>query len=67
MKAKIEVEKFSTPNYVILKLPPVFDNTREFKEQPKLALKDVDVEVLDYLCEEFRRDIFAKANKKDPR
>ncbi len=35
-------------------------------ESPKFHLRELEPEVLSELCDEFRRNVFAKAEKKDP-
>lgn len=62
MTIKLELLPFSVPNYVIVKMPP----TETFTESPKFHLKDLEPDTLAKLCEEFRRNVFAKAEKKDP-
>ena len=67
MKATIELElkPFSVPNYV-LTVPKIGERQDGLVEAPKYALKDLDVETLDQLCNEFRDSVFKKANKDQP-
>ena len=38
-----------------------------FVENPKIAIEDLDVNAIDSLCEQFRKDVFKQANKIDPK
>jgi hypothetical protein len=61
----IETVPFTTPNFVLLKMPPRH-RQEGFQELPKLALSDVPADELSAMCDQFRRDIFKKAAKQDP-
>lgn len=63
---KIELQPFSVPNFVSVKAAP---GRREdgLAEAPKYKLADLEPETLDALCVEFRREVFEKAGKPDPR
>lgn len=63
MKIELEAQPFTTPNFVLLKMPPR-PRHEGMIESPKLALKDVDAAVLNQLCDKFRDEIFAKAHKR---
>ncbi len=66
MKLDVDVQPWSTPNYVIAKMAP-----RPRQEGLTCALSwslnEVDPELLSKLCDEFRADIFRKAGRVDPR
>jgi len=63
---KIELHPFSTPNYVIMKIPSR-PRQEGMAEAPKFKLEELDADTLDELCEGFRKDVFSKAGKVDPR
>ena len=65
MEMKIELQPMTVPNFVTQK-GSVRSREEGFTEAPKYALKDMDTETLDKLCNQFRADVFAKANKTDP-
>jgi len=62
---KIDLQPFTTPNYVIGKLPPR-PRQEGFHEGPKWKLCEVDADVLAQLCDDFRAEVFQKAGKPDP-
>lgn len=58
---KIETEPWSVPNFVLAKLGgPTTRST-------SMSLDAVEATTLSELCDEFRREVFAKAKKVDPR
>ena len=63
----ITLKPWITPNFVIGETPP---RTRQegFNPDaaPKWALKEVDAETLAKMCDDFRAEIFRKAEKPDP-
>jgi hypothetical protein len=63
---EVEVQPFTTPNFVITVMPP---GARQegIKEAPKIPLADMEAATLSLLCDQFREEIFSKAGKKDPR
>lgn len=62
---KVELLPFTTPNYVIQKMPA--GNRQDgYRESPKYHLRDVPAEDLAALCDQFHAEIFAKADKADP-
>ena len=67
MKVEMELDllPFKTPNFVLVKQEP---GKREdgFKEGPKFHLKDLDSLTLDKLCDDFRNEVFKKAEKEQP-
>jgi hypothetical protein len=62
---KIELLGFTTPNFVIQKMPP---RPRQdgMVEAPSYPLSEVPAEDLASLCDHFRSEIFRKAGKDDP-
>ena len=62
---ELELVPFSIPNFVIAKMPPR-PRQEGMAESPKFNLSEVSSEELAKLCDQFRRDIFQKANKRDP-
>lgn len=67
IEKKIELRPFTVPNYVIQVMPPRPRQDGPNFEAPKYALADLDAETLAQLCDEFRAEVFSKANKQDPR
>lgn len=68
MKVEIELQPFRTPNYILAKKRPkeVGGYTSGGRvEEMKWHLKEISVETLSDLCDEFRSEIFKKAGKKD--
>jgi hypothetical protein len=65
LRKSVELRPFTVPNYV-LQVEPPRQRQDGFREAPKYALADLDVETLDQLCWEFRRAVFEKAGKPDP-
>lgn len=66
IKIDIELEPFRVPNYVRLKPKP---GLREegFVDRPKYHLSELSDEILESLCEQFRKDVFAKKATGEPR
>jgi hypothetical protein len=62
---KIELNPWTTPNFVTAKMPPR-PRQEGFREGPKWALAEVDASDLAQLCDQFRAEIFRKAGKSDP-
>lgn len=65
MRMQVPIKPFTTPNFVILDIP---ERSKQagFQELQCLPIKDVDVETLDKLCQDFREAVFTKAGKPDP-
>ena len=65
VKMELDLLPFSTPNYVLVKMPP---GKREdgFKEGPKFHLRELDSLTLAKLCDDFRDEVFKKAEKEQP-
>jgi hypothetical protein len=66
MKMEFKLMPFIVPNFVSVSMPA---GKREdgIKTLPSLALHELEPDVLSGLCDEFRKDVFAKAMKKDPK
>ena len=46
---------------------PLFPKQKGLVEAPKYAIQELDVDTLSSLCDEFRANVFARANKIDTR
>ena len=66
MKMEINLQSIRVPNFILSKMPP---GKREdgFKEGPKWSLSEIPAEILSTLCDEFRANVFEKADKIDPK
>lgn len=62
----VELMPFTTPNYVIGKSSPR-QKQDGISEGLKWHISDIDANDLSSLCDQFRRDVFEKAGKSDPR
>lgn len=67
MKIEVKLKPFSTPNFVLQKFDhgEVPSSVRE--QDISYPLSAVDADSLSMLCDQFRKDVFQKAQKKDPR
>lgn len=65
MKIELQLLPFNVPNCAIVKTSPTA-RQEGFIESPKFHLRDLEPDVLSELCDEFRRNVFAKAEKNDP-
>jgi hypothetical protein len=65
MEVKLQLQPMSVPNYVIAMMPPR-ERQEGMIESPKFHLRELGPEVLAELCDEFRKNVFAKAEKADP-
>lgn len=65
MKIKLEqeVQPFQVPNFVIVVAKPR-PKQEGFVEATKYALGDLADETLEMLCDQFRRDVFARAKQQ---
>lgn len=65
-RIEVELNPFRTPNFVTHKMPP---GKRQdgFKEPRSYALSTLAPYTLSEMCDEFRAEIFRKAEKVDPR
>lgn len=63
MKHTIELEPFTIPNFVRAKSKVVVSQVG-FKEIPPIPLEDLSVNTLHELCNQFTKDVFARAGKK---
>jgi len=66
MKMEIELLPILVPDFIIQKSLP---RPRQlgFTEAPMFPLSQVDANTLSLLCDQFRKDLFYKAGKDDPR
>jgi hypothetical protein len=64
----VEIQDFQTPNFVV---PVQRIGKKEdgpgLELSQSIPLRDVPVDLLDRLCENFRREVFRKAERPDPR
>ena len=67
MNMNIKLQPWQTPNFVIGVMPPR-PRQEGFNPDavPKWQLKEVDAETLAKMCDDFRAEIFRKAEKPDP-
>lgn len=65
-EAKLKLQPFRVPNYVLADAP-ARPRHEGYVETPKFALGELDDETLAELCDDFRRAVFAKAGRRDPR
>lgn len=61
---EIELQPFTVPNYVIVKMPPR-PKQDGIRESPKYHISELDENTLNKLCDEFRAAVLRKA--KEPR
>ena len=62
---RIKLKSFTVPNFVITEGVPQ-ERQEGWQEEPKFHLRELEPEVLAELCDEFRKNVFAKAEKADP-
>lgn len=65
-KLNIELQPFTVPNFVAQKAP-VGLRQEGFKSVHSYPLRDVDAQTLSDMCDAFRREVFVKALKLDPK
>lgn len=65
MTHPIAVLPWIVPSGVLVKLPEI--NASAYGYFPSVPLTEASAETLAWLCDEFRKDVFAAAGKKDPR
>lgn len=61
---EIKIKPFLTPNFVRVEVPPESRDSG-FSVVPCFPLKDVPAEDLNKLCNDFRKEVFRKAEKED--
>lgn len=66
MEMKVKLQPFQTPNYVIAESKPGLKQDG-MVERPMWHVKEVDENTLSEMCDQFRRDVFEKAGKRDPK
>jgi len=64
MEMKIKLRPIQTPNYVLAEARPGLRQDGMVECQ-KWHIGEIDEETLSELCDQFRRDIFKKAGKRD--
>ena len=65
---KVETLPWLTPNFVRIKRDPrPRQEGIDFNAAEGFSLEQVDAETLSDMCDEFRREIFNKAKKEDPK
>ena len=62
MKIEIQLQPFSTPSFVRQVIPSGIRGEGQI-----FALSAVPATSLSELCDQFRKDVFEKAGKKDPK
>ena len=62
---KINLKPFESPSHVLMGANP---GPRQdgFQGATRFPLKEVDSDSLSKLCDQFRKDVFTKAGKRDP-
>ena len=65
MKVELKLKPFQTPNFVSVDMPPR-SRAEGFTPLPSLALHELSPETLAEMCDEFRKEVFAKAMANDP-
>ena len=63
---KVKLVPFTVPNYVSVEMP-LCPKQNGFVEGFKYAIEELDTDTLSSLCDEFRANVFARANKIDTR
>jgi hypothetical protein len=66
---EIKLQPFITPNFVLEDKMAIGKRQDGFHPDlvPKWSLSEVDPETLSNLCDDFRKEIFRKSGKKDPK
>lgn len=62
---QVEIKEFATPNFVTVVREPG-ERQEGFQPQEGIPLKEVDAKTLGRLCDNYRREVFNKAQKQDP-
>ena len=64
---KLALKDWQVPNFATI--IPLVDSERQegFKALETIPLKNLEAETLDELCNNFRKEVFRKAEKKDPK
>ncbi len=65
MKIEVELNPWLAPSCVTVKAKPGLKQ-EGMKESQVIDIWDLDEKTLAGLCDEFRREVFRKAGKKDP-
>lgn len=66
MKHSMQLKPFVVPNFAIAETPP---RKRQdgMQEAPSFPLSELTEQALSDLCDDFRKRVFDKAGKKDPK
>lgn len=59
----LEVMPFNIPNFVI----PITESDIKGESFPAIPLRQIPANILSDMCDEFRKQIFIKADKEDPK
>lgn len=62
----VELQPWIIPNCIYIVMP-AGKRQDGFKKAPSFALKDIDEQILSEQCDKFRKEVFAKAGKIDPK
>lgn len=65
MEVKLKLHPMNVPDFGIAMMPPR-ERQEGMVEAPKFHLRELEPDVLSQLCDDFRRNVFAKAEKSDP-
>jgi hypothetical protein len=61
----IKLQAFNVPNFALAQRKPG-ERQDGIQQLPAFPLRDIGAEELANMCDDFRREIFRKAGKKDP-
>ena len=64
-RMELKFEPWVTPNFARMQIP-ARRRQEGFQESPAFTLKELDADELARMCDEFRREVFRKAEKQDP-
>lgn len=66
MKIQLELRPLLTQAYVSIVMPANKD-IRDIEKNPVVHIKDLDADTLSALCNQHRKEMFALAEKEDPK
>ncbi len=66
MEINVKLQPFRVPNYALAESKPGLKHDGHVESQ-KWHLEELSISALSELCDKFRKDAFAKADKIDPR
>jgi len=64
IQVTVKIKPFTVPNYVLVDAKPRPRDEGFLAEDAKYALKDLSSEILNTLCEDFKKEVFKKAGKE---